>query len=401
MRVLALSSGTSVDAIDVALAELDDADGVVRMRMVAHTERSWPAPLRGRILAALPPAATDLGEVCRLDTEIGQAFAAVGARAIEEWGAVDLVVSHGQTVHHWVEHDTPDGGGGAGDPAGSARGTLQLGSPAWIAARTGRPVIHDLRTADIAAGGQGAPLVSLLDALWLGDRPTAALNIGGIANITLVGDGPVRAGDTGPGNCLLDAAIAAATGYPFDPEGSLAAAGRVDPVALSVLLAEPYYARPLPKSTGRETFDAGYVAATLAAAGVAVPAGNDLFATLTELTVRTVAEAIVRDAPGTERVVVSGGGVRNATLLAGLRSRLSGVVTSDALGLAAEAKEAHMFALLGYLSARGLPGTVPGVDGRRATGARSAVVLGSLTPPAPAPCPTGRVPVHTLVLEEG
>ncbi|WP_163542938.1 anhydro-N-acetylmuramic acid kinase [Occultella kanbiaonis] len=401
MRVLALSSGTSVDAIDVALAELDDADGVVRMRMVAHTERSWPAQLRRRILAALPPAATDLGEVCRLDTEIGQAFADVGARAIEEWGAVDLVVSHGQTVHHWVEHGPPDGGAGAGDRAGSARGTLQLGSAAWIAARTGRPVIHDLRTADIAAGGQGAPLVSLLDALWLGDRPTAALNIGGIANITLVGDGPVRTGDTGPGNCLLDEAIAARTGHSFDPDGALAAAGRVDPPALAALLADPYYARPLPKSTGRETFDGGYVTAALGAAGVPVPSGNDLFATLTELTVRTIAEAIGRDGARTERVVVSGGGVRNATLMAGLRSRLPGVITSDALGLAAEAKEAYLFALLGYLSARGLPGTAPGVGRRRATGARSAVVLGSLTPPAPAPCPPGRDPVHTLVLEEG
>ncbi|MBK5247909.1 MAG: anhydro-N-acetylmuramic acid kinase [Actinomycetales bacterium] len=405
MRVLALSSGTSVDAIDVALADVSDADGVVTLRTLHAAERPWPADLRRRILAALPPAPVGMGEVCALDTLIGQAFGDVGAWAIGAWGDVDLVASHGQTVFHWVE-------------GGQVRGTLQLGSAARVAALTGRPVVHDLRSSDIAHGGHGAPLVSLLDLLWLADRPTAAVNIGGIANVTLVGTGTgtgagaVRAGDTGPGNCLIDVAAAALTGEPYDADGAIARTGSVDARALDALLADPFYALPLPKSTGRELFHAGYVADVLAAAGVDVPAGADLLATLTELTAVTIAS----HTGGVERVVVSGGGVRNSALMDALRRHASGistsgvstsgvstsdVITSDELGLPSDAKEAYLFTLLGYLSVRALPGTAEGPGGRRATGARDAVVLGSLTPPAPAPCAPASAPVHRLIVEEG
>ncbi|RPF27731.1 anhydro-N-acetylmuramic acid kinase [Georgenia muralis] len=387
MRVLALSSGTSVDAIDVALADLTDAEGTLIMRPLGHAEVPWPEELRKRIVAALPPALPGAGEWCALDTLVGQAFGDAAAAASESLGPAELVVSHGQTLFHWVRD-------------GRARGTLQVGAPAWIHARCGLPVVHDLRTADIAAGGHGAPLVSLLDQLWLGGTATAALNVGGIANVTLLGGADVVTGDTGPGNCLIDAAARAFDGRPYDAGGELAATGTVDRRALDLLLTDPFYAQPLPRSTGREHFHAGYVAERLAALPDS-PTGPDLLATLTELTARTIA-AQVR---GVARVVVSGGGAHNRVLMSRLRELLPGVVTATSLGLDGDAKEAYLFAVLGYLAVRGLPGTAPRrldrPDGPRCTGAARPVVLGSLTPPAPAPCEPATVPVSRLqILEE-
>lgn len=393
VKVLALMSGTSADAIDVALADLRDDDGVAQLRTIAHAEEPWEPGLRTEILAALPPARLDALAFCALDTRIGQAFADVAARAVAAWGPVELIVSHGQTFAHWTRDD-------------HALGTLQLGAPAWIAAATGTPVVHDLRTSDIAHGGHGAPLASTLDALWLGDVPSAAVNIGGIANLTLVSDGVVLTGDTGPGNCLIDEVMQKTYDQPYDAGGALAATGEVDEVALGALLADGFYTLPLPRSTGRETFDAGYVARALGAAGISVPNGADLVATLTELTARTISEAILTAEHPVQRVVLSGGGAFNPVLLARLRDHLAEhqVLTSTELGLPAQAKEAYLFALLGYLAARGLPGTVPAgpdVDGIQATGSALPVVLGSLTPPAPAPCPPAGTAVHTLQLEEG
>lgn len=378
MRVLGVSSGTSVDAIDLAVAEFTVADGVLDLTPLAGREVPWPDALRADLLAVLPPAASDVATWSRLDAEVGRALGTAAAPLAAEY-AVDLIASHGQTLHHWV------------DATGRARGTLQVGNPAWIHAATGVPVVHDLRNADIAAGGQGAPLASTLDTLWLGDVPTAALNLGGIANISVVGpDRAPAGGDTGPANCLLDAA-AHALGLPADVDGALARAGHVDPDALALLLADPYYTRPLPKSTGREHFHAGYVADRLGARDLS---GPDLFATLTELTARTVADA-VNAQPGLQRVVASGGGLRNPALTERLEALLDvPLVTSDDLGLPSAAKEAHLFALLGWLSVHGLPGTVAG-----ATGPHAPAVLGSLTPPVPPPttpvAAVRRVRVHT------
>ncbi|WP_265522208.1 anhydro-N-acetylmuramic acid kinase [Oerskovia flava] len=408
MIVLGLSSGTSVDAIDVAAAEFQTGDdGVLRMRPRGHTEYPWPAALRERILKALPPATLGMGEVAQLDTLIGQELGKAARRAIDDvaGGDVDLVASHGQTLYHWVV-------------GARARGTLQLGNAAWIAERVKRPVINDFRVADIAAGGQGAPLVSILDALWLGTERTggtgsrslaphsAALNIGGIANVTLVGhtDDPVMGWDTGPGNCLIDLAVTRLTDgrEHYDRDGALAARGTVDAVALDALLADPYYAAPAPKSTGRELFDAQYVASLLASVRPGLT-GPDLVATLTELTAVTVARALA--GRPVRRVVVSGGGAYNPVLLDRLRVHLRELVdpscellTADRLGLPVDGKEAYLFALLGYLSAHGVPGTAPGEQRRRATGARRPVVLGSLTPPTPVPWPALSTPVRRLVL---
>jgi anhydro-N-acetylmuramic acid kinase len=410
--VVGVSSGTSVDAIDTAVADLRLAPGgTLTLRPLGHGEHPWPAGLRERLLAALPPAPVGVAEWCALDTLVGQALGDAARRAAEEHagGRADLVASHGQTLYHWVD-------------GGRARGTLQVGQPAWIAERSGLPVVSDLRAGDVAAGGQGAPLVSVLDALWLGSadgadgdtghRRTAALNIGGIANVTVVGraDEPVLAWDTGPGNCLVDAAVQRLAGLPYDRDGALAAAGTVDADALAVLLGDPYYALPVPRSTGRELFDAGYVAARLAAAGATrgrALDGPDLVATLTELTAATIARSLARDAgPGAPvgRVVVSGGGAHNPVLLGRLRAHLAAevpgaeLVTADALGLPGDAKEAYLFALLGYLGVHGLPGTAPGGDGARATGARRPVVLGSLTPPAPLPVAAPATAVRRLVV---
>ncbi|MEU8827443.1 anhydro-N-acetylmuramic acid kinase [Streptomyces sp. NPDC048636] len=367
MRVIGLMSGTSHDAIDAAAADLVlDGDTLI-LAPLGLVSDAYPDTLREELRAALPPSSTTLEAVCALDTRIGQAFAALAVRADRELcgGRADLIASHGQTVYHWVAD-------------GRARGTLQLGQPAWIAEATGVPVVADLRSRDIAAGGQGAPLVSLVDALWLTGRPgvCAALNLGGIANLTAVPKGGVPlAFDTGPGNALIDAAAAEVTrgrlGY--DADGAMAARGTVHPELLARLLTEPYYARPAPKTTGKELFHAAYLRAALAEAGAVAP--DDVLATVTELTARTVADA-VRSVHATE-VIASGGGVRNPVLMAALGRALDGIAlrSSDELGLPAAAKEAYAFAVLGYLTAHGLAGTAPSC-----TGARHPRVLGSLTP---------------------
>ncbi|MGW0478426.1 anhydro-N-acetylmuramic acid kinase [Nonomuraea sp. NPDC003214] len=361
MRVLGLISGTSHDGIDSALVDWSLDGGVLTGALVELGERPYPPELRARIAAALPPGRVDFGEVCALDTLIGQAFAEVAAGA----PAADLVCSHGQTLFHWVED-------------GRVRGTLQLGQPAWIAERTGVPVVSDVRARDVAAGGQGAPLVSYLDLLLMAGLPgrTGALNLGGIANLTV--RDPAIAYDTGPACALIDAAAP-----PYDRDGKLGAAGTVDENLLRELLAEPYYRLEPPKSTGKELFTPGYVKAALPQA--------DLVATLTALTAETVAAEVRRHRLDT--VIVSGGGARNPTLMGMLRARASQAefVTSDELGVPADGKEAIAFSLFGWLTAHGLPATVPSCTG--ATGAR---VLGTITPgsdPLTLPEPLAEAPV--------
>ncbi|WP_310737980.1 anhydro-N-acetylmuramic acid kinase [Microbispora sp. H10949] len=455
MRVLGLISGTSHDGIDTALVDWaltgDVLTGVVE-GVVEHTGTTPYAPeARAAILAALPPHTTDMGAVCRLDTLVGRAFAEAAAGC----PPADLVCSHGQTLYHWVED-------------GRVRGTLQLGKVAWIAERLGVPVVSDLRARDVAAGGQGAPLVSAFDLpllAGLAESPEqgepgeshepdgrsgpvgrlGALNLGGIANLTVAAgvsrhdhaenqtgssaenhavsrdadDAEDRAAnhagnhavsrdadhaedstgwalayDTGPASALMDAAVLAATGRPYDEDGRLAAAGRVHDGLLAELLAEPYYHRPPPKTTGKELFHAGYLDRVAGPYGLGLP---DLTATLAALTAETVAAEIRRHRLGT--VVVSGGGTRNPVLMRELRVRSGGVrlLPSDRLGVPPDAKEAVAFSYLGWLTAHGLPGTVPAC-----TGASGPRVLGSLTPgrgplrlPAPLAAPPRIIRMRT------
>ncbi|MGR6917072.1 anhydro-N-acetylmuramic acid kinase [[Actinomadura] parvosata] len=367
MKVLGMISGTSHDGIDVAVVDFELVGSVLEGRLAHTASTPYPQELRARLVAALPPAPATLAEVCVLDTLIGQSFAGAAAAAIEAAGPVDLVVSHGQTVYHWVE-------------GAHALGTLQIGQPAWIAERTGAPVLSDVRIRDITAGGHGAPLVSVLDGLLLGghDGGAAALNLGGIANMTVVRGGALYAYDIGPANALIDAVVTSRGLHPrgFDEDGRIAASGRVAERLLEVLLDEPYYRLAAPKSTGKELFHLPYVEAALSKAGGPV-ADADLVATLTELTVRTVAHD-VRTA-GVGALVVSGGGCRNPVVMDGLRAALPGVAVSpsDDYGAPSDDKEAIAFALIGWLTAHGLPGTVPG-----GTGAASPRILGTLTPGA-------------------
>ncbi|MCR3719360.1 MULTISPECIES: anhydro-N-acetylmuramic acid kinase [Prauserella salsuginis group] len=399
LRIAGLLSGTSVDGIDVAIAELAESDGELVLTPCGQWELPYPDELRARLLAALPPAPCSAEELAKLDTHVGQEFADAVSHAEAHAGPVDVVASLGQTVFHWIDE-------------GRALGTLQLGQPAWIAERTGRPVVSDLRVRDVAAGGHGAPLASTLDALLLrtvADRagsPTVALNIGGISNITVVPPGgsgnnsddgsgavgDVLAYDTGPGNALLDLAAAQVTGGAArsDVDGALAAAGTVRTDLLERLLADPYYAAPPPKSTGKEHFHSTYLAAALG--GLPQVGDTDLLATLTELTAVTIADACARH--GATTVYASGGGVHNPTLMRALGRRLV-VHRSDELGLPADAKEAYLTAVLGWLSWHGAAGNVPS-----ATGARGPRVLGSITPgerrlalPTPPTSPISRLRV--------
>jgi anhydro-N-acetylmuramic acid kinase len=367
MRVIGLMSGTSYDAIDAAAADVDlDGDTVT---LTPLGVQSWPYDdeLRAAITDALPPGTTTVEQICQLDTRIGQAFAELAHHANTELcdGRAELVVSHGQTLYHWVAN-------------GQVKGSLQLGQPAWIAEHTGLAVVSDLRSRDIAAGGQGAPLVSMFDVLWLGSRPgcPVALNLGGIANITVMpADGNPIAFDTGPANALMDAGTRHITNgrLEYDVDGAMAERGSVVDQLLQRLLTEPYYSLPGPKSTGKELFHLPYLLAAMD--GLEPPGPDDLVCTLTALTAKTVADA-VRRSGGTE-VIAAGGGTNNPVLMRMLADELGAVelrTTAD-LGLPPSAKEAYAFATLGYLSSQGLVGSVA-----TCTGARHASILGNITP---------------------
>jgi anhydro-N-acetylmuramic acid kinase len=382
-------SGTSYDAIETAAAEFWLEDEAVVLRPLGSRSVEYDPDLRAAIAGVLPPHGTSAENLCKLDTRLGQAFAEAAFQAAEEFcgGKVDLVVSHGQTVFHWVE-------------GGTAMGTLQLGDPAWIAGRTGSPAVSDLRSRDVTAGGQGAPLASLFDVLLLGggSGTRAALNLGGIANMTIVSEGrePV-AYDVGPANALIDASVQHITGgrEAFDRDGQRAARGNMNERLLERLLSDPYYEAPPPKSTGKEHFNLPYLLQALDAAGS--PGEDDVVATLTALTARTVAREAERW--DVSELVVSGGGTANPTLMAMLREEANGVEisTMERWGIPSSSKEAYAFALMGYFTLKGLPANVPSC-----TGAGSTERLGNITPgrsalllPAPAAQPPSRLVVSS------
>ena len=388
MRVMGLISGTSVDGVDAAVADFGLGGDTLRMELVGHITVPWPPALRSRILAALPPSNIGPAEICRLDRDLGAALGEIAAAATAELApdGVAVVASHGQTVHHEVGAD------------GRVEGTLQLGQPAEIAERTRVPVVADFRVRDVAAGGQGAPLVSILDELVLTGVGAAAalLNLGGIANLTAVRPGqPTVAFDSGPANALLDAAVRQGAGVSHDSGGARTARGSVDPDLLDILLADPYLAAPPPKSTGKERYHAGYLADVLARARVS--ALDDQLATLAEAAASAIAADVER--LGVNKVWVSGGGVHNVGLMTALRRRIesvgAAVALTEELGLPGDHKEAYAFALLGWLTWHGLPGSVPSCTG--AVGPR---VLGAVVPgagPLRLPDPVAALPRRLVI----
>ena len=359
---LGLISGTSADSIDSVLVSF--SRGVPQL--LASHAHPWPTALRERMLAlAQGETALDLDAFGRLDVEIGHGFADAALHLLEHSGtpatAVRAIGSHGQTLRH--------------RPTGTYPFTLQLGDPSVIAERCGIDVVADFRRADIAAGGQGAPLLPALHAMLL-SRPGHArvvLNLGGIANITVLGaDGSVLGFDTGPANGLLDAWCLRQRGESFDRDGAYAASGHLDAGLLDALLADPYFALPPPKSTGREHFHLDWLA-THAPSAALDPA--DVQATLLELTARSVAMAIAQHAPDAEEVLACGGGVHNGALMRRLGELLAPrvLLSTSRYGIDPDFLEATAFAWLARQRLLGLPGNLPAV-----TGARGPRVLGAI-----------------------
>ena len=360
MRVAGLISGTSVDGIDVAVVDIHNR----RIDTVAHGAIPYPATLRTRILAA-SNATTHTAEISRLNFAIGERFAAALIQVCRKkripLDTIELIGSHGQTIYH--EH---------------GKNTLQIGEGAVIAERTGITVVSDFRTADIAAGGAGAPLVPFLDyrAFRHPRRGRIALNLGGIANVTVIPPAAkpneVLAFDTGPANMVIDALVQRLTnGRQFyDRAGALAATGRIDRALLSQLMRDPYFSRNPPKSAGREQYGAGFIE-KLIATGLALP---DLIATATAFTASTVAMAVNRYATtGSWDLIASGGGVHNETLMSQITSLLPQVtvaLTSD-YGIDIDAKEAIAFAVMAHETYHRRASNVPS-----ATGARHTAILG-------------------------
>ncbi len=379
MLVIGLISGTSVDAIDAALVEIDRAGTTLYVTLHAFAMYPFDETLRNRVRQLLPPHVGSTVDVCEVNVLLGEAFAqavqAIAPRAGLSTAQLGLIASHGQTVYHQVS-------------PGSVRSTLQLGDPAIIAERCGSTVVSDFRPRDIAAGGEGAPLVPYLDQLLLSDpeRYRAVQNIGGIGNVTYLppseGDSkelPLQAFDTGPGNVLIDEAVRLLTGgqATFDRDGRMAAAGTVDEELLSEWLAHPFFRQPPPKSTGREAWGPEQARRYVEQARAHGLGLNDTLATITALTARSIADAYRRYLGRIDEILVGGGGARNPTLLAMLEAVLpdTPVRTVDDVALDADAKEAIAFAVLGYASLHGWPNNVPA-----ATGARHPVVLGNITP---------------------
>ncbi|MGA2740720.1 MAG: anhydro-N-acetylmuramic acid kinase [Bryobacteraceae bacterium] len=350
MRVAGVMSGTSLDGIDVAIVDIQGR----HVSTIGFQSTPYSEAVRRAILA-VSNTTTTTREISRLNFQLGELYARAVLRACRRFGPVALIGCHGQTIYH-------EGGSN----------TLQIGEAAVIAERTGAPVVCDFRTRDIAAGGQGAPLVPFVDCLLFRhpSRTRIALNIGGIANITVIPSGV--AFDTGPGNMVIDALTREYTGgrQDFDRGGRIAAQGILNRPLLDDLLADPYYRRKPPKSAGREQYGPEFVA-RLKQTGLPFPV---LIATATVLTAATVAIAVAPFKPG--ELIVSGGGAHNPQILSHLTALLPSVAvaTSADYGIDVDAKEAIAFAILAYRTWRRKPSNLPS-----ATGARRPVILGKTT----------------------
>lgn len=373
MLWIGLMSGTSADAVDAALVRIGRDPGDVEL--VAFREEPIEEALRARI-HALAQGPVELRALVQLDVALGERFAAAALGVAREAGIAIAEVrgigSHGQTVGHYPEPDV--------------RGTLQIGAAALIHERTGRPVVSDFRRADLAAGGQGAPLTPFFHYYRFAEalECRALLNIGGFTNVSFLPGSDVSrvlAFDPGPGNALLDRAARWASGGAerFDRDGARCLRGRVNEALLEQWLADPYFARRPPKSTGHERFGAEYFEHAREALVARGGTPDDLLATLARLTIESVARAAEKFFPEpARRWILYGGGVHNRALVDGLRARLAPAEfeLTDAYGIPSGALEAIAFAVLGHCASLGLPSNLPA-----ATGAARPVCLGTLNPP--------------------
>jgi anhydro-N-acetylmuramic acid kinase len=388
MTVAGIMSGTSADGIDVAIVRISARKGTSApptLKMLAHHGVRFPRALRTAVLAAMNATSTSTAELARLSWRLGIAYSEAVAETLKKHPAtLDLVGCHGQTLYHQSRLETYAGRRFAC--------TWQAGEAQVLASTLGVPVVSNFRPADMLAGGQGAPLVPLLD-YTLFAHPTRARvlqNIGGIANLTAIPasgtPSEIIAFDTGPGNMLIDALASELLKKPYDRNGGVAARGSVILPVLASALRNPYFRRAPPRTAGREQFGSEFAAEFLTACRRHSKKAEDALATATALTAETIVSsyrefvhpALTRDKPQGIDYIVSGGGAHNATLMGMLRRQLEPlgckVTSSSAFGMPAEAKEAAAFALLAWQTVHHLPGNIPS-----ATGAAHPAILGQVT----------------------
>lgn len=391
LTVIGLNSGTSMDGIDAAafriipLKQEAPSNGhpttlSLEVELIDATLHPMEPQLQRKMQSMIASGRCTLEDICRLNVALGEVFAQATLALMRKAGLtraeIDLIGSHGQTLWH-----APELRNFAGVPT---RATLQLGEPSVIAARTGIPVIGDFRMRDMAVGGQGAPLVSFADEVLFGGQgePTGVLNIGGIANITIIdshGHASV-AFDTGPGNMMMDRLAHLLFKKPFDDNGALAAGGKVDEEWLASELSHPYFAQEPPKTTGRELFTFAFADRLIAEGHKRGLSDHDVIATVTALTAASIADAyrrFVMPKVKIERLVLGGGGADNPTLCSMMQSRWPHeirLLRHEDFGISTKFKEALLFALLAYTTHFGIPNNVP-----RCTGATTRVCLGKIS----------------------
>jgi anhydro-N-acetylmuramic acid kinase len=383
MRVLGMMSGTSADGIDVALARISGAPPSLSVKLEAHHHVAYPARVRESILRLANGAPTSTAEISQLNFLLGEEFARAAIAACKRWrvalGKISLIGSHGQTVYH-------QGAASAFLDRARVASTLQIGEPSVIAGRTGVDTVGDFRPADMAAGGQGAPLVPFVDYLLYrhAKRGRVALNIGGIANLTAIPAGArpedVIAFDTGPGNMIVDALVEKLTRgrERFDRNAQTALRGWMIPALLNELMEHAYLAKEPPKTAGREEFGRAFADSLLAWGKKHRARPEDLVRTATVFTSLSIANALQRFVLPRMRVdelIVSGGGAQNPLMMVYLAAILPGfaIVSSSYFGIPPQAKEALAFAILAYEAYHGRANNLPS-----ATGASRATVLGKL-----------------------
>lgn len=386
-HVVGMMSGTSVDGVDAALVEISGTDSEPKVKLLAFENKPYPPQVREKIFSLFTPANATVDKVGYMNFLLGEIYAKSALSVIEKAGMkpeeIDVIGSHGQTIWHAPIPESPDG-----IPVAY---TVQIGEGSVIAERTGILTVSDFRVADMAAGGQGAPLVPFSEyLLYRREKETILLqNIGGIGNMTVMPAGAkprdVFAFDTGPGNMIIDAVISAVTGgeKTYDAGGETAAKGRVCNALLDILKEEPYYRQPLPKTTGREHFGVQYTEKILSWWKENPLPVEDLLATVTDLTAYSIADAYERYVLPKYRaneIIVGGGGSYNATLLRFMKERFAphgvAVRTQEDLGLSSDAKEAVAFALMADCCMRGRANTLPSV-----TGAEHPAVMGKISQP--------------------